>query len=141
MGQMRAGRVHSLAEAATWLQKRLEQQQKHGLTMWAVQTPADNSLVGACGVIPQGAELELAYIISHEQRGRQFAAEAASLVLDALRAAGIRTPVYATIRPSNMASRRVAESLGLRCVEKRTDDLGSLLVYRELGAAPEGHPR
>ncbi len=91
---------------------------------------ADNVFVGACGLFPQETELELAYIISHRHRGQRYASEAAGLVLDALDAAGIQMPVYAIIRPRNVASRRVAEVLGFRCTEERTDDRGVLLVYR-----------
>ncbi len=130
MGEMRAGRVYSDEEAARWLQGRLRQQREVGLTMWAVDRRADDVLVGACGVFPQETELELAYIISHQYRGQRFASEAAGLVLDALHAASIEIPVYATIRPGNVASRRVAECLGLRCTEERTDDRGVVLVYR-----------
>jgi len=130
MGETRAGRVHSADEAARWLQGRLRQQRERGLTMWAVERRADDVLVGACGVFPQQTELELAYIISHKYRGERYAAEAAGLVLAALRVASIEMPVYATIRPGNYALRRVAEGLGLRCAAERTDDRGPLLVYR-----------
>ncbi len=98
--------------------------------MWAVDRRADDVLVGTCGVFPQETELELAYIISHKHRGKCYAVEAAGLVLDALREASIEMPVYATIRPGNYASRRVAEGLGLRCTAEHTDDRGPLLVYR-----------
>ncbi len=130
MGDMRAGRVHSDDEAARWLDGRLRQQRELGLTMWAVDNRADDVFVGACGLFPQDTELELAYIISHRHRGQRYASEAAGLVLDALDAAGIQMPVYAIIRPRNVASRRVAEVLGFRCTEERTDDRGVLLVYR-----------
>jgi RimJ/RimL family protein N-acetyltransferase len=90
----------------------------------------DAVLVGACGVFPQEGALELAYIISHLHRGRRYASEAAGLVIEALDNADIQVPVYATIRPDNVASRRVAEGLGLRCTEESTDDRGALLVYR-----------
>ncbi len=130
MGDMRAGRVHSHQEAAAWLEGRLRQQRERGLTMWAVDDQADGALVGACGVFPHEAELELAYIIDHRHRGRGYAREAAGLVLDALGAASVDLPVYATIRPSNVASLRVAAALGLRYTEERTDDRGPLLVYR-----------
>ncbi len=60
MGDMHAGGrllVHSKAEAARWLERRC-QQQTSGLTMWAVDSIAENVLVGACGVFPEGSELE-----------------------------------------------------------------------------------
>lgn len=39
-------------------------------------------------------------------------------------------PLANAIRPRNVVSRRVAEVLGFRCTEERTDDRGVLLVYR-----------
>jgi RimJ/RimL family protein N-acetyltransferase len=37
--------------------------------------------------------------------------------------------IYATIRPDNKASGRVAEAAGLRPTSTVTDDLGDLTVY------------
>ncbi len=57
--------------------------------------------------------MELAYVISDRHRGQQYAHEAARLVLEGLDAASITSPVYATIRPDDIASRRVAEGLAI----------------------------
>lgn len=130
MGEMRAGRVETLGEAEIWLSRRIEQQAEEGLTMWAVELLGGGQVVGACGVFPQESDLELAYIVDYRHQGLGYATEAATMVQSALSTLADSRPVYATIRPSNAASCKVAERLGLRVVEERHDDRGVLLVYR-----------
>ena len=129
MGSMRAGRVHSRDEAAAWLRRRIDQHRVVGLTMWALEQQADDRLVGACGLFPQGESLELAYIVDHRFRGRGYATEAAIAVVTEGAQARPGSRIYATIRPGKAASQVVAERSGLRPRERITDDFGDLLVY------------
>ena len=129
MGTMRAGRVHSLDEAEEWLRKRLIQQEQQGLTMWAVERQLDSVVVGACGLFPKEDRLELAYIIDHRYRLNGYAAEAAGAAVATGQAVRPGARIYATIRPDNEGSIRVAETVGLEPVGRVEDDFGSLVVY------------
>ncbi len=133
MGNMRAGRVHAMSEAEEWLHRRMRQQREHALTMWAVERRQDAQLVGACGLFPQDARLELAYIIDHRHRGSGYASEAARAAVAAGRARRPGWRIYATIRPNNPASVRVAESAGLQPAAPVEDDAGALLIYDTYG--------
>lgn len=97
--------------------------------MWAVERLADEGLIGACGVFPHAERLELAYIIDHRYRCRGYATEAARAAVEAGQEARPGCTVYATIRPQNRASIRVAEAVGLRARQTVSDDLGDLVVY------------
>jgi RimJ/RimL family protein N-acetyltransferase len=129
MGTGRAGRVHSLDEAQDWLGRRLQQQQEHGLTMWAAERQQDGQLIGACGLFPKDERLELAYIIDHRFWRSGYATEAARAALKAGAASRPAWPIFATIRPSNIWSLRVAETIGMRRAASVMDDRGELLVY------------
>jgi len=129
MGTMRAGRVHSRTEALGWVRRRIDQQRLDGMTMWAMERQADDRLVGACGLFPQGEALELAYIVDHRYRRRGYATEAALAAVTAGAEAWPGSRIYATIRPDKEASRHVAERSGLRLQRQVADDFGDLLVY------------
>ncbi len=74
------------------------------------------------------AEPEIGYEIRVSHRGRGYATEAATAVLQQCRAAGL-TRVWASIRPHNTASRRIAGRLGMRVDRTENDDHGALLFY------------
>jgi RimJ/RimL family protein N-acetyltransferase len=61
-------------------------------------------------------------------QGRGFASEAAHAVLHECRSAGIER-VWASIRPHNTPSRRIAERLGMRIDRTDHDDRGALIFY------------
>ncbi len=52
-------------------------------------------------------------------------------MLAALAAIGDDRAIYATIRPHNLDSIRVAEKVGLVLAEEVTDDRGALLVFTQ----------
>ena len=68
-----------------------------------------------------------------------YATEAAAALADEVQAAG--WPLFATIRPFNAVSQRVAEKLGFVVRETVTDEYGELLVYRRDQARTSGHVR
>lgn len=100
-----------------------------GLTMWAVERYLDGLLVGACGLFPQDDQLELAYIIDHRYRRQGYAAEAASAAVAVGRAVRPGWRIYATIRPDNAGSIRVAEIVGLHPTATVEDEFRALAVY------------
>jgi RimJ/RimL family protein N-acetyltransferase len=68
-------------------------------------------------------EPELAWELLPDARGQGYATEAAAVLRDAALASG-RQRLWATIRPDNTASRRVAEKLGLAVARTTSDERG-----------------
>ncbi len=85
--------------------------------------------VGACGIFPHDDGLKLGYIVDHRHVGNGYAREVARAVCDRVRAERPGDRIYATIRPDNAASVRVAEHIGFRSAGDWPDDAGPLLVY------------
>ena len=116
--------------ARAWLDRRIEKQRRNGLSMWAVEARVTGEMVGLCGFFSHHGvdEAELGYVIKAPLWGRGYATEATQAAVASALHAGHR--LYATIRPRNVGSIRVAERAGL-CLDQRTeDDRGQLLVYR-----------
>lgn len=126
-------RQPSRAAAQGWLARRMAQEVRHGLSMWAVDLLDGGGTVGLCGFLPAAddpgtGEIELGYVVKASVWGRGYATEAATAAVGAAHRAG-RT-VYATIRPWNAGSVRVAERAGLHADGSVDDERGPLLVYR-----------
>ncbi|GIF47240.1 hypothetical protein Afe04nite_17790 [Asanoa ferruginea] len=78
-------------------------------THTAVRDLETDALIGNCGMFvgrTSPAEPEIGYMIRCSSRSRGFGSEAAQLVLDECRPAGIGR-VRASIRPNNTPSRRI----------------------------------
>jgi [ribosomal protein S5]-alanine N-acetyltransferase len=114
--------------AALWLERRVDDQGRTGLSMWGVVLRATGEMIGLCGFFARdAARVELGYVI-HARYWRQgFGSEAASAAVELASTRGLA--VFATIRPDNTASRRVAEKAGLRSVRRERDARGELLIY------------
>ena len=112
-----------------WLERRMRDEEIHGLSMWAVEDRELHQLIGLCGFFPRGEpELALGYVIAAPLWGRGLASEAVAAAVGAAMKAGYQ--VYATIRPWNTASLRVAEKVGLQRSGSVEDERGELLVFR-----------
>ena len=90
-----------------------------GYGLWGVTLRETNALIGRCGLldatIDGRPQVELSYLVQPHFRRQGLAAEAARAVLDfAARSLGLQR-VVAVIQPTNVASRHVAERLGMRC--------------------------
>jgi RimJ/RimL family protein N-acetyltransferase len=89
-----------------------------GYGLWGVELRETGAMVGRCGLldttIDGRAEVELSYLLDPAYLGRGLATEAARAVLDFAAAALGLNRVVAVIDPLNIASRRVAERLGMR---------------------------
>jgi RimJ/RimL family protein N-acetyltransferase len=109
------GPFTSLAQTAAWISRRAETERQHGLLWYAVRDRAGGRMLGNCGLFAGrtgSAEPEIGYEIRRSCQGRGLATEAASAVLDDALASGIGR-VWATIRPHNTASLRVAAKVGM----------------------------
>jgi RimJ/RimL family protein N-acetyltransferase len=85
-----------------------------GFGPWAVEERATGTFIGRVGCIePEGwPGLEVAYTLARPAWGRGFAREAAAAALDYGRHVLQRERIISMIRPANLASVRVAVSLG-----------------------------
>ncbi|MEV7660517.1 GNAT family N-acetyltransferase [Paenarthrobacter sp. NPDC089316] len=126
-------------EAAAWISWNQAKYARHGYGLWIIET-LDGGFAGDCGLTWQNvngrSELEVGYHVRLDLQGRGYATEAALACLDYARDVVGVGLLVAIIHPSNVASRRVAEHLGMRHLE---DDLSGSMVRTvmgvELGAA------
>ncbi|HEX8631805.1 MAG TPA: GNAT family N-acetyltransferase [Catenuloplanes sp.] len=126
-----SGPFTSISQTEGWIRNRQQAQRDHGLCWYALRDRETNRLIGNCGMLrgrTTYTQPELGYLVDRSCRGRGFATEAAVAVLRECRAAGI-SRVWASIRPANTASRRIAERLGMRIDRTDSDDRGDLLFY------------
>lgn len=134
------GPLTSLAQTAAWISRRAETEREHGLLWYAVRARADGRMLGNCGLFAGrtgSAEPEIGYEIRRSCQGQGLATEAAAAVLDDALASGIRR-VWATIRPHNTASLRVASKIGMTPQHTRPDSRGPL-IYLARPSSHEAH--
>lgn len=120
-------------EAAAWIAWNQANYARHGYGLWLVETH-DGEFVGDCGLTWQNvngrSELEVGYHVRVELQGRGYATEAALACLEYARDVVGAGRLVAIIHPDNMASRRVAERIGMRHLE---DDLEGSTVRTVMG--------
>lgn len=107
-----------LGATKSWLSRALASYREHGLGRWAVMAKESGRLVGDCGYLRVEVagvlEVDLGYIFAKDVWGRGLATEAASACLHhGLFALGLPR-VVANMEARHLASRRVAEKIGLR---------------------------
>jgi RimJ/RimL family protein N-acetyltransferase len=126
-----AGPFTAFAQTTRWIANRAAAQRDHGLCWYALRRTDTGRLIGNCGLLAGRtghAEPEIGCLIAEGHRGLGYAAEAVAAVLRQRRAVGLRR-VWASIRPRNAASRRVAESAGMSLDHVEADERGDLLFY------------
>ncbi|PHS01349.1 MAG: GNAT family N-acetyltransferase [Blastopirellula sp.] len=108
-----------------WIIWCLRNYAEHGFGLWAVIHKQDNRLIGDCGLTIQQVdgigELEIGYHIHRSYWKRGLATEAAiacrDFVFDQLK----KDRVISWMQPDNLASRRVAEKMGMRFEKETTN--------------------
>lgn len=119
------------------------QRWRDGLSYWVVRTLDGDEVVGHGGAqLHDGTHWNLAYRFATAAHGHGYAAELAVAARDAAIAVAPRLPVIAWIDPSNTASRRVAERIGLICrgLGRSRPDRPFELAYADRELAPETFP-
>lgn len=120
----------SLQQTASLLQRRLKHWQDHGFGTWALVYKPNQQLIGHCGLhhLESLAEVELTYTLNPNYWRQGLATEAARAVLRW----GFETldlkRIVAVTGPSNLASQRVMQKLGMK-YEKNIQYNGTEVVY------------
>lgn len=104
-----------------------------GLGYWLVKDSLHDEPVGVGGVrrskeLPEGV-WSLYYRFEERARQQGYAAELAQAGIDALRVIDPDAELRATLRPGNEAAIAVAEKVGLKLAEERTDERGSVQIW------------
>jgi len=123
------GPVSDPAWTLAWLERRRRLHEETGLA-WYGLWDGEQNFVGTSGVFLGrcGDEPELGYEIAMSQRGQGFAREAAEIVTHACHEAG-HVRIWATIRPTNLASIRTVQAARYVFVRSETDGNLALDYY------------
>lgn len=126
----------SRAESADWIERMQRRYDGDGHGLWLLET-RDGGFVGDCGLTWQtvnGARvLEVGYHVRVALQGCGYATEAARACVEVARAHFAPTTLTAIIHPENIASRRVAERLGMTHID---DDRAHPWIVRTVMGMP-----
>jgi len=105
------------AQVYQWIDSQLSRYEKDGVGYFAATRKSDGAFVGQMGLmwnkIGESRVLEVGYMLKRGYQGMGYATEGASaLMRHAFTAMGAEK-LYATIRPANVESIRVAERIGM----------------------------
>lgn len=118
------GELFSRAQMERWLARNLDHQNEFGYGLFSVFLKRDGTLIGDCGLEQMEVEgvrvAELGYDFRSEYWNQGFATEAACAVRDYAFDI-LRLPqLISLIRVGNLASKRVAEKVGMKLVDEFT---------------------
>ena len=131
-------RAKSRSEVQRWINWSKDNYATHGFGLWVIEHRTTGDFIGDCGLTWQNVDgqevLEVGYHVLPERQGQGLATEGASACLRHGFETLDATMVTAIINPDNMASRRVAERIGMT-VWKRTRDpsRAPIVVYSSHG--------
>jgi ribosomal-protein-alanine N-acetyltransferase len=101
-----------------WVRRNLGHQRAHGYGLFAVIHKEDRVLIGDCGLEQMDVGAELGYDLRSDYWGRGLATEAACAVRDLGFGDLHLERLVSLIRVGNLASRRVAEKVGMSLAEQ-----------------------
>lgn len=108
-----------------WIEKNQMRYQVFGFGLWSVVQKDDGKVIGDCGITMQQIDdailPEIGYHIDKHLQNQGYATEAARACRDEVFRLTPFQRLYAYMDEQNMASRRVAEHLGMRCEKTYTD--------------------
>lgn len=122
-----------------WIESNIERYRKDGFGLWAVVDSNNNRVIGDCGLTYQNVdgidELEIGYHIHRAEWGKGYATKCAiacrDYVFDTLK----KERVISWMNPENLASRRVAEKVGMTLEKETTSSKGVLAVVYSMTPA------
>lgn len=101
-----------------WLDKNILRYKNEGFGYWAVINKGNNKLIGNAGLlstlIDGEKRVEVGYIFNKEFWHKGFAYESAKACVDYAFNKLNLSEIYASIRPTNLSSIKVAEKLGMK---------------------------
>lgn len=116
---------------AGWIDWNRRNYADHGFGLWIIETHA-GEFVGDCGLTMQEVEgewlVEAGWHVRSSLRRQGYAAEAAASVRETAREAGV-AHLIAIIRPDNLASQRVATTVGLAFEREVHKHGGPALIF------------
>jgi RimJ/RimL family protein N-acetyltransferase len=119
-------------DTAAWIQRNLDRYRDFGFGLWAMIRKEDGELIGDCGLTVQTVdgqpEEEIGYHVLRSLWGQGFALEAAAAVRDYQFNIRHKERVISWMAPDNLASRRVAEKLGMQFEKWSTNHFGGAMV-------------
>lgn len=126
--------VKTRDEASRWISWNQANYTQHGYGLWIIET-LDGVFLGDCGLTWQKVNghpvLEVGYHIRSDAQGHGYATEAAAQCRDFARDVLHAEKLVAIIHPENLASRRVAEKIGMQHLED--DHCGNIALRTVLG--------
>jgi RimJ/RimL family protein N-acetyltransferase len=116
------GEIFSRAQMESWLKRNLDHQNEYGYGLFSVIHKESGTLIGDCGLELMESEgaAELGYDFRSDYWNHGFATEAALAVRDHAFDSLHLPRLISLIRVGNVASKRVAEKVGMKFVEEFT---------------------
>lgn len=112
------GHAFSDEEVVEWIDGNIMRYGRDGFSYWAVIEKSSQRLIGVTGLMAEQADgddyVGVGYIYDKAYWGKGYAIEAASACVDYAFDVLHLDEVTAQIRPENIASRKVAEKLGMK---------------------------
>ena len=104
-------------ESREWLERQLARYERYGFGFWAVCLKETDEMVGQCGLTMQPWQdtevLEIGYLLKKKYWHRGYATEAAVACKKYAFENLNRAKVYSIIKSDNLASMKIAESIGM----------------------------
>jgi RimJ/RimL family protein N-acetyltransferase len=130
---MRFWPVFGRSDTEDWVEDNRRRYVEDGFGLWAVTLRGDDEAIGDCGMIRHevdGAiETDLGWHLRRDLWGRGYATEAAAASRDYAFGPLGQVRLTATIHPDNVASRRVAEKIGMSLLKEFQHRRGLRVVY------------
>jgi RimJ/RimL family protein N-acetyltransferase len=103
-------------DARLWLERNLSLYEEPGFGIWLIESRATSGFLGYCGIRPleDTGETEIGWHLKKTSWNRGLATEAAAAVCDLAFDRFAQTLLVALVPPDHLASRRVAEKLGMQ---------------------------
>jgi [ribosomal protein S5]-alanine N-acetyltransferase len=116
------GELFSRAQMEDWLLRNLGHQSQFGYGLFSVILKTDGILIGDCGLEQMEVDgqsiAELGYDFRSAYWNQGFATEAAAAVRDYAFGVLQLPQLISLIRVGNLASQRVAEKIGMKCISE-----------------------
>ncbi|QNI69393.1 GNAT family N-acetyltransferase [Cyanobium sp. NS01] len=105
-----------------WIERNMQRYAQHGFGLWALILKERGKLIGDCGLVLQEVdgveEVEVGYHIRRDLWGQGLAKESALVCRDYGFSHLVCSRLISLIHPANVASRRVAEKIGMRLIRE-----------------------